>query len=954
MLKNSKNKSILDKVADNKHLFWVLVLVFVFVVMPTAPAKADWCASVDSCALEFIKMLIGWMGTAIAGAADLLNLTVNIQAMGNAGSITVVSSSWTIIRDFANMFFIIILIVMAFATIFDVSDYDARKLLPKFLVAAVLINFSLVIGTIIIKISQAVSSTFLASIGSIGDQLGQALTGGLTGITRDTQGNLSTIVANLATASFSALIALIAMAIMLVCFLAAGIFAFIRVPVLWFLLILSPIAWITGILPSTRHINAKWWKHFMAWNLFLPIYLFFLYFGIYFLSQSGNTITQLSSQYAKAEIAGWSLSFQVVFNYILAILFILGGLFITFSMSFFSGTHVVGVARWSRNAVLGATGLTAAGGAVKQRYEQFKREGIYGIGGTEGAARMQAGIAQKFGVRDAADKQLAKDIDIYKDRFRNQTEEQLRGENDENLNKGPKYEQLARREMLNQRSALRGDEALETYKMYGEGSARSREFIRGLDMKRFSPAERESFYNAIPAGDSLSRQKIVNAMVESGDIQDTKRLVEMSGVFTDENQRLEYFKKAKETIKNYRPDQRREILESTNKLITNDIKANVAELMNEEKELKDDKEIRRAVDFIGKSRDSKAGTQQFKNRLNKFLDSTRKYDAVTAANMRVEHGIGVTEVDVIDPATGAVTGKKSLIDPTTGKYNNDEDRKEAQKRTEDKEFSKLEDKEVIGQRQGTSKEYQGMVGRNITPGRIENISSRSGASKAQLKTLAPAFKTARESANLELIRTKKAPSLRKDIKELEEITKKVKEAAEKKAPNLAAIKASSENESKSVIKSAKKTVEEIRKLDLPADKMRWKNASKVGLNNALDRFDEAMGRKVPRPEPEDIKEHDETLAGDDLDLNGEDEGGDDGDDNGGDEGGGGPKGGGPDRGGPKSGGPTGSGTSGKQKSDQERARKDFENLFRKKPDSGGGSSGGSSGGGAQPPPPSEG
>ncbi len=833
--KNPKNISFLEKLAANKHLFWILPIVFILVLSPLAPARAgyfdDWCWSPSGCIDLILATVLGWMGSWVAAAAKLLNIALNLPAVNDAGNVTVVQNSWAIIRDFANMFFIVILIVMAFATIFDISEYDSRKLLPKFIIAAVLINFSLVIGMLIIRISQTVASTFINAIGDISSQLGQYLVKGMPGITSSNSASLSalkTVTATVDTTAITAISVVVLLAILIVCFISVTIFALIRIPVLWFLLILSPIAWITGILPSTRHINQKWWKHFMAWNLFLPIYLFFLYFGIYFLSKSGATISALAGQYATSQTDLFSLTFETIFNYVLVGIFMLGGLAMTMSMSFFSGTGVVKVAGWSKNAAIGALTLGQAGNikrAAEERRKQFQKEGFQNkylnkvYGGTEGTARMQAGIASSFGVRDVADKQLAKDIDIYKDRFRNQTEDQLRAD----MNKGPKYEQLARRELLNQRGALKGDEALDTYKMYGEDSTRSREFMRGLDMKKFTPAERGDFYKAIASGDSLSRQKVVNAMVESGDIQDAEKLIEMSAVFTDENQRLEYFKKAKETLKNYRPQQRRDILESKNPLITNAIKANVAEIMNEEKELNDVAEIRNVVKIMGEAKESKDAngnyTQQFYNRLNKFLDNTKKYDVIEAAKIRVEYGLGVSEVE--DPNTGI----KRTLD-----LHNPADRALSLQKTTDKEFGKLEDKEVIGQRQIKSPEYQDVVARNITSGRVESIVSRSTANKAQLKALDPAFKIAIKSENIKNVNTKKVPSLRKDIESLTAITSIIEKAKNDKNPDLANIRKLNSDKAKSIISSARRTVSEINKLELPDTK----EAVKQKTGNALD------------------------------------------------------------------------------------------------------------------------
>src|SRR5207247_503465 len=44
------------------------------------------------------------------------------------------------------------------------------------------------------------------------------------------------------------------------------------------------------IFPGSQERLKWWWKQFIGWNLFLPVYLFFIYLGLIFLSQRDNVI----------------------------------------------------------------------------------------------------------------------------------------------------------------------------------------------------------------------------------------------------------------------------------------------------------------------------------------------------------------------------------------------------------------------------------------------------------------------------------------------------------------------------------------------------------------------------------------------------------------------------------------------------------------------------------------
>ena len=56
-----------------------------------------------------------------------------------------VKLGWGIVRDFSNLFFIVVIMIIAFATILQLETYGMKALLPKLIAIALLINFSLAI-----------------------------------------------------------------------------------------------------------------------------------------------------------------------------------------------------------------------------------------------------------------------------------------------------------------------------------------------------------------------------------------------------------------------------------------------------------------------------------------------------------------------------------------------------------------------------------------------------------------------------------------------------------------------------------------------------------------------------------------------------------------------------------------------------------------------------------------
>lgn len=137
-------------------------------------------------------------------------------------------------------------------------------------------------------------------------------------------------------------------------FLVVIVFSLIRIPILWLILAFSPIAWIGLIFPGTDWWK-KWWKEFVAWNLFSPMYLFIIYIGLYLLGQQNALLASLGTNGSPVDAQVGALLFYVMVG-----------------MIFIGGS--AGVLSFAR------TGGTVAGGVIGGI------QGSLGIKGTYGAA----------------------------------------------------------------------------------------------------------------------------------------------------------------------------------------------------------------------------------------------------------------------------------------------------------------------------------------------------------------------------------------------------------------------------------------------------------------------------------------------------------------------------------------------------------------------------------------
>lgn len=369
---------------------------------------------------EIFKIIFGLIGI----LATTLNYAINVRA---GGGVPVVSATWHILRDFSNMLFVIILVYVAFATIFDQKNYSFQPMITRFIIVAVMINFSLAIGNIVIDACQVLTNIFLGSIGNVGDRIGQFLNPSLL---LPSNVNPADIAASGLT---SAVFAVVLGAIMLFSLLVATTFSLIRVPFIWGLLIVSPLAWMSYIMPNSNGWWGKWWGQFIGWNLFLPVYLFFMYIGLLFLSKRDeimSTVIQVNSGAANPAntplLFGLTntLTFNLIFFYIFTAVIMIGGTGVAVSVTkMMGGTGFEKGLGWARSFAGKVSGYDLRRDALKSakdaRLGEFQQQGFKNpylnkiYGGKNADDRIRAGYMDKFGPSGSSEvgKQFLKDTE---------------------------------------------------------------------------------------------------------------------------------------------------------------------------------------------------------------------------------------------------------------------------------------------------------------------------------------------------------------------------------------------------------------------------------------------------------------------------------------------------------------------------------------------------------------
>ncbi|MDO8599219.1 MAG: hypothetical protein Q7S02_03855, partial [bacterium] len=220
--------------------FGVAAIVTLAVAFAPFPAAAGLKETVAEFMSTVLSAIVSVVGKLLLLAIYILTLIAQYNDFVNAAA---VKNGWVIVRDVGNMFFIVVLLIIAFATILNVSSYQWKAMLPQLVIAAILINFSKTIAGIFIDLSQVMMLTFVNGFAA-------AAGGNFANMYRiqdllslDPNGSESTGLSLLAILG-SYILAFILLTIALVTTLIMAVIMAFRIVMLWALVVLSPLPYV--------------------------------------------------------------------------------------------------------------------------------------------------------------------------------------------------------------------------------------------------------------------------------------------------------------------------------------------------------------------------------------------------------------------------------------------------------------------------------------------------------------------------------------------------------------------------------------------------------------------------------------------------------------------------------------------------------------------------------------
>ena len=263
-------------------MLFILAVIFLF----GKPAFADLSETLGNVVGSVIAIFIRAISSILILIVGVL---MNVATYSDFINAPAVSKGWVVVRDLCNMFFVVILLIIAFATILGQEEYGAKKMLPKLIMAAVLINFSKLFCGLMIDISNVVMLTFVNAFSAIGagnilDMLGIADVTKIA-VTSDSGAiTFGMIVSSYIFGLIYVVIATVVVAAMLAMLV-------VRLVMIWILVVLSPLAFFLQAVPGKGATYAgQWWNKWTSNLLVGPIIAFFLWLSFAALQNSGSPL----------------------------------------------------------------------------------------------------------------------------------------------------------------------------------------------------------------------------------------------------------------------------------------------------------------------------------------------------------------------------------------------------------------------------------------------------------------------------------------------------------------------------------------------------------------------------------------------------------------------------------------------------------------------------------------
>ena len=403
-----------------------------------------WCVTTKGILEGLGKMFAGLINLEINWILWALDPDTYGGFVKNEGVIQI----WEMMRNLTNALLILGIIGIAIATIVRYKKYVWQNTLWKLVIVALLVNFSLVIGGMIIDVSNFLSGHFLSIAQEENDSLAPRIQKSFGYIEQESEGtktlkppdifdeekyelpkilgfDTATTTAATTTAEIAretdsydlrfgnffiiGFIMILVGGFAVISLLAIFIAILFRTLILIVLLGLSPIVFACWIFPDTEKYWKMWWEQFIKWCIFPVIFSFTLYIAVIAMSQM-----------SKISIGAGSAT-QTIIQMVLFSMFLVGGLMFAIQGGGIFSKTVMQQASKAGAAVRGFAGYKVQKGVTgSETYRKAQEK----LEGSKFAPLHDIGVwmsRQPGKIRAAELKQIAED-------YKNRPPEQIRAD----------------------------------------------------------------------------------------------------------------------------------------------------------------------------------------------------------------------------------------------------------------------------------------------------------------------------------------------------------------------------------------------------------------------------------------------------------------------------------------------------------------------------------------------
>jgi hypothetical protein len=288
--------------------------------MPSCGIADSWFTgggTILGCVAQMVYYVLFVPTSYLFGLAGMFfDTTFGYSIQSSSYQSSFVVGGWGLVRDFCNIFFIFVLLYIAFATILGVHGFKTKDMIINVVIIGLLINFSLFASQVIIDTSNILARVFYNSdaIKVVKDGVDQAGASGIVPISESivskvnpqnlirnadqvtvidkangTQTSANNTSSGLGVGGFI-LITLLATAINVVgfiVFLSIGMMCITRVIGLWLYMIMGPLAFFSYTVPKMQGLKMigwkNWWSQLLCYSFWAPLLIFFLYLTLKFM-----------------------------------------------------------------------------------------------------------------------------------------------------------------------------------------------------------------------------------------------------------------------------------------------------------------------------------------------------------------------------------------------------------------------------------------------------------------------------------------------------------------------------------------------------------------------------------------------------------------------------------------------------------------------------------------------